>query len=104
MSNPNQVVVSQVSDVTTVEITTAGPQGPSGPHGASGGGGGGSSISHGGSGGGAYEVPGVGPVIAAGSGAPLDPFDMGGNGFAGNGYAYATISSTNYFWPVWIQL
>ncbi len=28
MSNPNQVVVSQVSDVTTVEITTAGPQGP----------------------------------------------------------------------------
>ncbi len=30
MSNPNQVVVSQVSDVTTVEITTQGPQGPSG--------------------------------------------------------------------------
>ena len=30
MSNPNQVVVSQVSDVTTVEITTVGPQGPSG--------------------------------------------------------------------------
>ena len=30
MSNPNQVVVSQVSDVTTVEITTAGPQGPQG--------------------------------------------------------------------------
>ncbi len=29
MSNPNQVVVSQVSDVTTVEITTQGPQGPS---------------------------------------------------------------------------
>ena len=29
MSNPNQVVVSQVSDVTTVEVTTAGPQGPS---------------------------------------------------------------------------
>ena len=28
MSTPNQVVVSQVSDVTTVEITTAGPQGP----------------------------------------------------------------------------
>ena len=28
MSNPNQVVVSQVSDVTTVEITTQGPQGP----------------------------------------------------------------------------
>ena len=28
MSNPNQVVVSQVSDVTTVEVTTAGPQGP----------------------------------------------------------------------------
>ena len=27
MSNPNQVVVSQVSDVTTVEITTVGPQG-----------------------------------------------------------------------------
>ena len=27
MSTPNQVVVSQVSDVTTVEITTAGPQG-----------------------------------------------------------------------------
>ena len=30
MSNPNQVVVSQVSDVTTVKITTVGPQGPSG--------------------------------------------------------------------------
>ena len=28
MSTPNQVVVSQVSDVTTVEITTQGPQGP----------------------------------------------------------------------------
>ena len=28
MSNSNQVVVSQVSDVTTVEITTQGPQGP----------------------------------------------------------------------------
>ena len=27
MSNPNQVVVSQVSDVTTVEITTQGPSG-----------------------------------------------------------------------------
>ena len=30
MSNPNQVVVSQVSDVNTVEITTVGPQGPAG--------------------------------------------------------------------------
>tara|TARA_R100001510_G_C7563884_1_gene142932 strand:+ start:537 stop:761 length:225 start_codon:yes stop_codon:yes gene_type:complete len=29
LSQPNQVVVSQVSDVTTVEITTQGPQGPS---------------------------------------------------------------------------
>tara|TARA_Y100000004_G_scaffold59041_1_gene65685 strand:+ start:24934 stop:25158 length:225 start_codon:yes stop_codon:yes gene_type:complete len=29
MSNPNSVTVSQVSDVTTVEITTQGPQGPS---------------------------------------------------------------------------
>ena len=28
MSTPNQVVVSQISDVTTVEITTVGPQGP----------------------------------------------------------------------------
>ena len=28
MSNPNSVTVSQVSDVTTVEITTVGPQGP----------------------------------------------------------------------------
>ena len=28
MTNPNQVVVSQVDSVTTVEITTAGPQGP----------------------------------------------------------------------------
>ena len=28
MSNPNQVVVSQVDSVTTVEITTQGPQGP----------------------------------------------------------------------------
>jgi len=30
MSTPNKVEVSQVSDVTTVEITTAGPQGPDG--------------------------------------------------------------------------
>ena len=30
MSNPNSVTVSQISDVTTVEITTQGPQGPSG--------------------------------------------------------------------------
>lgn len=29
MSNPNSVTVSQISDVTTVEITTQGPQGPS---------------------------------------------------------------------------
>ncbi len=36
MSNPNQVVVSQVSDVTTVEITTAGPQGETGATGATG--------------------------------------------------------------------
>ena len=28
MSSPNKVEVSQVSDVTTVEVTTAGPQGP----------------------------------------------------------------------------
>tara|TARA_R100000278_G_scaffold75782_1_gene59095 strand:+ start:406 stop:630 length:225 start_codon:yes stop_codon:yes gene_type:complete len=28
MSSPNSVTVSQVSDVTTVEITTQGPQGP----------------------------------------------------------------------------
>tara|TARA_R100000231_G_scaffold3877_1_gene6728 strand:- start:56 stop:280 length:225 start_codon:yes stop_codon:yes gene_type:complete len=28
MSSPNSVTVSQVSDVTTVEVTTAGPQGP----------------------------------------------------------------------------
>ena len=28
MTNPNSVTVSQVSDVTTVEITTQGPQGP----------------------------------------------------------------------------
>tara|TARA_R100000995_G_scaffold82101_1_gene55608 strand:- start:666 stop:878 length:213 start_codon:yes stop_codon:yes gene_type:complete len=30
MSSPNSVTVTQVSDVTTVEITTAGPQGPAG--------------------------------------------------------------------------
>ncbi len=36
MSNPNQVVVSQVSDVTTVEITTAGPQGATGAQGSTG--------------------------------------------------------------------
>ena len=30
MSSPNSVTVTQVSDVTTVEISTAGPQGPSG--------------------------------------------------------------------------
>ena len=30
MSNPNSVTVSQVSDVTKVEITTQGPQGPAG--------------------------------------------------------------------------
>ena len=29
MSSPNSVTVSQVSDVTTVELTTAGPQGRS---------------------------------------------------------------------------
>ena len=29
MSSPNRVTVSQVSDVVTVELTTAGPQGPS---------------------------------------------------------------------------
>tara|TARA_R100000278_G_scaffold123200_2_gene111895 strand:+ start:2421 stop:2645 length:225 start_codon:yes stop_codon:yes gene_type:complete len=28
MSNPNSVTVTQVSDTTTVEITTQGPQGP----------------------------------------------------------------------------
>ena len=28
-STPNKIEVSQVSDVTTVEVTTAGPQGPS---------------------------------------------------------------------------
>ena len=28
MSTPNKVEVSQVSDVTTVEVTTVGPQGP----------------------------------------------------------------------------
>jgi len=36
MSSPNQVVVSQVNDVTTVEITTAGPQGETGPQGPQG--------------------------------------------------------------------
>ena len=30
MSSPNSVTVSQVSDVTTVEVTTTGPQGPKG--------------------------------------------------------------------------
>ena len=30
MSSPNQVVVSQVNEVTTVEISTQGPQGPAG--------------------------------------------------------------------------
>jgi hypothetical protein len=29
MSTPNKVEVSQVSEVTTVEISTVGPQGPS---------------------------------------------------------------------------
>ena len=28
MSSPNSVTVTQVSDVTTVEVKTAGPQGP----------------------------------------------------------------------------
>ena len=28
MSTPNSVTVCQISDVTTVEVTTAGPQGP----------------------------------------------------------------------------
>ena len=28
MSSPNRVTVSQVADVVTVELTTAGPQGP----------------------------------------------------------------------------
>tara|TARA_Y100000114_G_scaffold12002_1_gene9646 strand:+ start:693 stop:905 length:213 start_codon:yes stop_codon:yes gene_type:complete len=30
MSSPNSVTVTQVSDVTTVEVTTQGPQGPVG--------------------------------------------------------------------------
>jgi len=34
MSNPNTVTVSQVSEVTTVEITTAGPQGATGASGS----------------------------------------------------------------------
>jgi|TARA_Y100000052_G_C2908587_1_gene61089 hypothetical protein len=37
MSSPNQIVVSQVDSVTTVEITTAGPQGATGAAGPSGG-------------------------------------------------------------------
>ena len=36
MSTPNKVEVSQVNEVTTVEITTAGPQGPAGETGAQG--------------------------------------------------------------------
>ena len=36
MSTTNEVVVTQVNEVTTVEITTAGPQGPQGPQGAPG--------------------------------------------------------------------
>ena len=36
MSSPNQIVVSQVNDVTTVEITTAGPQGATGAAGPQG--------------------------------------------------------------------
>ena len=36
MSNANQVVVSQVNEVTTVEITTAGPQGATGATGSQG--------------------------------------------------------------------
>ena len=36
MTSPNTVTVSQVSDVTTVEITTAGPQGETGATGATG--------------------------------------------------------------------
>ena len=36
MSSPNQIVVSQVNDVTTVEITTAGPQGETGAQGIQG--------------------------------------------------------------------
>jgi len=36
MSSPNQIVVSQVNDVTTVEITTAGPQGETGATGPAG--------------------------------------------------------------------
>ena len=36
MSTPNKVEVSQVNEVTTVEITTAGPQGPAGEAGAQG--------------------------------------------------------------------
>ena len=36
MTSPNTVTVSQVSDVTTVEITTAGPQGATGATGATG--------------------------------------------------------------------
>jgi hypothetical protein len=38
------------------------------------------------------------------SGAPVEMFDMAGNGFAPQGYCYATVSGTNYYWPVWVQL
>ena len=31
-------------------------------------------------------------------------YDMSGNGFAPHGYCYASVSGTNYYWPVWVQL
>ena len=81
---------------------TGGSQGSQGTTGASGGGGGGSTISQAGSGGSGWI--GAAPVTAIPSGAPLEMFDMAGSGFAPNGYAYATVSGTVYYWPVWVQL
>ena len=65
-------------------------------------GGGGTTLSHGGSGGASYNVPGPGaPVSSMTSGAPLEMFDMAGGGFVANGYVHGTIGGVVYYWPSW---
>jgi hypothetical protein len=31
-------------------------------------------------------------------------YDMAGNAFAPMGYCYATVSGTDYYWPVYVRM
>ena len=81
---------------------SAGSQGSQGTTGATGGGGGGTSISHAGTGGSAITAP--APATWFPSGAPFEVFDMASAGMVPDGYLYATVSGTVYYWPSWIAL